>query len=76
MGSFGAADADIGSWAQIRDAAQRIIGDCVEGSASRYPGLGGINRYLGMSRDFLADSTLGDSQTWAIKARTRKFYRV
>ena len=52
MSSSGGADADIGSWAQIRDAAKHIIEDCVEGAAGRYAGLGGINRNLGMSRDF------------------------
>ena len=43
------ADADIISWAEIRHAGQRIVEDCVGGAVSRYPGLGGINRYHGMS---------------------------
>ena len=76
MGSYGAADADIVSWAEIRDAAQRIIDGCVEGSAGRSPGLGGINRYLGTSKNFLAHPSLQDFQMCAIEARTRNFYRA
>ena len=61
MGSLGAADADIVSWSILRDAAHRIIDECVVGSPQRDPGLGGINRYLGMSGHHLIDPIPGGS---------------
>ena len=59
MGSLGSADADVVSWSILRDAAHHLVDECVLGSPQRNPGLGGINRYLGMSGHRPADRIPG-----------------